>query len=205
MNSTQYGLSASAVFLGLVFGILMPFLANYFPGKETMDQELRQSLDITKRTKDEFGVKIQKLEDIGISGNQLIASIMLVVLGFTTYYFVPLAFLTGRTTLAILLLNMVLILVIIGLTFICTLLFEHVEHLLLWISMHTCCRKERHLNVIVQKNLLGHRQRNTKTSIMFTLSISFLIFSSSTFKLVQLMIFTLAKSLIGTDLYANAP
>lgn len=37
MNSTQYGLAASAIWLGLIFGILMPFLANYFPGKETMD------------------------------------------------------------------------------------------------------------------------------------------------------------------------
>ena len=37
-------------------------------------------------------MKVQKLEDLGMSANQFIASILLVSIGFTTFYFIPLAF-----------------------------------------------------------------------------------------------------------------
>ena len=50
----------------------------------------------------------------------------------------------------------------------------------------------------------GHRNRNSKTSIMFTLSISFLIFAASSFTLISTLIEKTALSLIGADLCATA-
>lgn len=88
----DYALTTSALVLGVSFGIFMPFLANYIPIKSALDQNLRTSLDLNRRKDDQFGVKVQKLEELGMSFNQFIASILLVAIGFTTFYFIPLAF-----------------------------------------------------------------------------------------------------------------
>jgi len=71
------------------------------------------------------------------------------------------------------------------------------------IIMLTCCRRDRKIKPILAKNLHAHRKRNNKTSIMFTLALSFLIFSASSFKLINNMIIDSVESLIGADLYAN--
>ena len=86
------------------------------------------------------------------------------------------------------LLNLVLILVIIGLTFICILLFEYLERLMLWLAINSCCRCDKRLHHVITKNMEAHKPRNSKTSLMFTLAISFLIFSASSFHLISTMV-----------------
>mmetsp|Transcript_15624 Transcript_15624/g.19661 ORF Transcript_15624/g.19661 Transcript_15624/m.19661 type:complete len:179 (+) Transcript_15624:792-1328(+) len=177
----NYNLSAFAVFLGLICGILMPFIANYLPIKSALAQNLRTSLDLTRGSGDGIGVKVQKLSDVGMSANQLLISILLVIIGFGTFYFLPLSFTQGHITLFFMILGLILVLVVVGLTFLCTLLFSSLEKLLLWITLHTCCRRDKHIYSVVVKNLESHSPRNNKTSIMFNLAVSFLIFSASSF------------------------
>lgn len=94
-----------------------------------------------------------------------------------------------------------LIIIIIGLTFISVLIFEYVEKGLLAILMWTCARRDSKLKDLISKNLDSHRKRNSKTSIMFTLALSFLIFSSATFKLLGSLIQAEIVVLFGSDLY----
>lgn len=96
-----------------------------------------------------------------------------------------------------------LILVILGLTFVSVLLFKPLEYLVMNIILLTCCRRDKKIKPIVAKNLEAHRKRNNKTSIMFTLALSFLIFSASSFELINNMIGDTVESLIGADMYAN--
>ena len=76
----------------MTFGLIMPLLANYLPIKEAMGVNLRTSLDLNRRTDSEIGVKVKTLESIGVDTNQLIVSLLLIVIGFSTYYVVPYAF-----------------------------------------------------------------------------------------------------------------
>lgn len=115
-------------------------------------------------------------------------ALILVTVGFCTYYLVPYAFLKGELSLVFTLLNLLLVLIIIGLTLICVLIFPMLEQLLLWITLNTCCRRDRRFNAVIEKNMQGHRKRNSKTSILFTLAISFLIFAASSFKLISTLI-----------------
>ena len=50
----------------------------------------------------------------------------------------------------------------------------------------------------------GHRKRNSKTSILFTLAISFLIFAASSFRLIATLIEKTVLSYLGADLYGIA-
>ena len=121
------------------------------------------------------------MTEIGLSTNQIILSILLVAIGFGTFYFLPLSFINKHLTQFFIILGLILVLVVIGLTFLCTLVFSALEKLLLWLTLHTCCRRDKHLYGVVTKNLEAHSKRNNKTSIMFNMSVSFLIFATSSF------------------------
>lgn len=138
-----------------------------------------------------------------MSANQFLAAVMLVVVGFTTFYFIPLSFIKHRMTIMFLLLNCILIFIVLGLTFLCTIFFSSLEKILLWLTLHTCCRRDKKMYGVIVKNMEAHASRNTKTSIMFTLAISFLIFSGSSFALMSTVISKIAEQMIGADLYAD--
>jgi hypothetical protein len=129
---------------------------------------------------------------------------MLVVLGFITYYCVPLTFYYQKTQWFLFIFDALLIMIIIGLTFMSVLIFEFVEKGLLALLMITCCKRDRRLKEVVSKNLDGHRKRNSKTSIMFTLALSFLIFAASSFTLLSGLIEGEVITLFGSDLYIDS-
>jgi hypothetical protein len=141
---------------------------------------------------------------IGLSPTQIVAGIMLVVLGVVTFYLVPSAFINQNMSLFFFVFNMILVMIIFGMTFLAVLIFALLERLLKWCTLVTCCRKDRSLSDLIQKNMDGHRKRNSKTSIMLTLSLAFSIFASSTFLMINTLITSEVKSLAGSDLYANA-
>lgn len=82
-------------------------------------------------------------------------AIMLVVLGVLTYYVAPSAFIYKNFELFFVILNSILILMILGLTFISVLLLPYLQQLLL--SAFLCCyRKDRKLEAIISKNMEAH-------------------------------------------------
>jgi hypothetical protein len=53
---------------------------------------------------------------------------------------------------------------------------------------------------IIKKNLESHAGRNQKTSLMFTVTLAFLVFAGANFKQIQFFLVTVAKSWSGSDL-----
>ena len=145
---------------------------------------------------------MQKLEDVGMSTNQLLISIMLVAIGFSTFYCLPLFLIKGKETSFFTLLQLILFMIVIGLAFIATLIFSHLEKLILWSIMHTCCRRDKRMYQVVVKNMEAHRKRNMNTSTMFTLAISFLIFSASSFNLMSTVLSDVLEQRTGADISA---
>lgn len=135
----------------------------------------------------ELTVSIKRLEEMGLSVNQLIVALMLVSLGILTYYVAPMAFIYKNYSLFFFILNFILILMILGLAFVSILLLPYVQLLFVKIFI-LVMRKDKNLYQVVRKNLDGHEARNTKTAMMFTIALSFLIFSGSTFELIGHMI-----------------
>lgn len=86
---------------------------------------------------------------MGISANQIGVAIILIFVGTLTYYGVPLSFFNQNFFAAFVILSLILIMTIIGLTFMCTLLFEYIERLFLWITLNTFCRRDRQVHSIV--------------------------------------------------------
>lgn len=121
-----------------------------------------------------------------------------------TYYGVPLSFINSNFFIAFVILNLILVMIIIGLTFMCSLIFNYGERLILWILMTTCCRRDKRLYSIISKQMNAHQVRNNKTSIMLTLSVAFLFFSASSFELISTLVQKSFDKIIGADMFINA-
>lgn len=200
----EFALNPWAAFLGIIVGVIMPLLAIYVPIKRALTQNLRDSLDLYHRIVSGLSIAILKLEKLGLSPPQLVCAVLFVVIGFMTYYIVPLAFMMGKFEIFLYLLNIILILMILGLTFMVQ-LFQGVLERYAAKLLVLCSYVDRKVLSIVLKNLEGHRSRNWKTGLMFCIALSFVIFSGASFALQGRVIRDSLKATLGADLYVRSP
>ncbi len=182
-NTTTYALSTGAIILGVCLGLILPLISNILPIQRALSKNLRESLDMYHRSVNELTVSIKRLEEMGFSLNQMIIAIMLVLLGGITYYVGPLSWIYGNYSLFFFVINLILIMMIMGLAFISILLLPYIQ--VMFLKIFLCFRRsDRNLERVVKKNFESHEGRNTKTAMMFTVALSFLIFAGSTFQLI---------------------
>lgn len=201
-NYDGYELAWSTILLGLFIGTIIPLGSNIIPIQKALGKNLRASLDLYHRKVGELTIYVQKLKDYGLSIEQLIMAIMLVVLGVCTYYIAPVAFLFQKFDLFFLILNGLLLIMIVGMTFLTMLIQPHLEAGMLT-SLMFCCKKDRKLKPLIVKNMEAHSGRNIKTAMMFGICLSFLIFASSSFKLVGELIVSQLEIQVGADLFGQ--
>ena len=199
-NYDSYGLSTGSILIGLFIGTLIPLMSNIIPIQRALGKNLRASLDLYHRKVGELTVAVQKLKNYGLSVEQLILAIMLVTLGVMTYYVAPVSFLFKQYELFFLILNGLLLIMILGLTFLAMLIQPMFEQFMLKLSLFFC-RRDRKLRPVISKNMESHGGRNLKTAMMFAVCLSFLIFSGGTFKLLGELIVSQLEISVGADLY----
>jgi hypothetical protein len=74
---------------------------------------------------------------------------MLSFLGVVTFYLVPESFLNKNLSLFFTIFNMLLLMIIFGMTFLAIILFPYVERAIKWIGLLTCCRCDRKLESLI--------------------------------------------------------
>jgi hypothetical protein len=164
-----------------------------------LSSNLKDALTIFNKKINDIFVKIMKLEQLGVSPSSILYSSILIIMGFSTYYIAPLGFFLQDYSIFLYILNMVLIAMIIGLIFMLQLLVPTLQSWILsFIMLFTW--KDRNIKFVVEKNLNGHSKRNIKTSIMFMIALSFIIFAGCTIKLVSNFIVSLSKNILGADI-----
>lgn len=193
----NYFLEPSAIYFALILGILMPLISNIIPIQRALSRTLRDSLDIYHQTSQQITVQMIKLESLGLNPWQIISAIMMISIGFLIYYVVPLSFIFLNISVFLTILNGILLGMLIGATIIATLfqpiLERQVLKLLLW-------GKDCNLEVLIKKSLSGHRSRNRKTGLMYSICLSFIIFSGAMFTLQTNAIIDNVKAGIGSDI-----
>ena len=104
----------------VLMGFLVPIVANVGPTREALAKNLRTSLDASRRdgSGDQVTVFVQKLQDVGLSWNQIITGLYLCAFGMVTYYFIPMSVLTQNRDLFFFILNLIMLSLLLGLVFI---------------------------------------------------------------------------------------
>ena len=204
VSYTTYMIAPVAAILGVVIGLLMPLGSNIWAIKRALGKKIRDSLDIFHTGISDVLVKIVKLENFGISAFETILGLTLVVMGVMTYYLAPAAFIFNRLEIFFMILNIILVGMIIGLAFLCFLIFPMIQTLIV-IAFCNIFRFDLKLKPLIMKNMNhSHKKRNAKTSMLFTISLAYLVFSGSSLLLIGNLIIGTAKTFLGADIFITS-
>lgn len=151
-NESTYWLSESSIWLGVALGLVLPLAANIIPIMKALSKNLRASLDMYHRSVDGLSVSMKTAQNYGLSVNQFICAVMLVVMGVLTYYVAPTAFLYQKYELFFEIMNAILLLMILGMTFVAILLLPILQGIVLRCFLF-CFKKDRKLERVIVKNL----------------------------------------------------
>lgn len=173
-------LTERAVGVGSVMGLCIPLLASVLPIRAALGANLQDALD-TRHSKT-IGVKfsISRSEDAGMDGAWLATGAAAAIIGFAIYYLMPLALLSFDLALLINIFFALLLGMLLGLILLALNLQPLLERAIVFSTLFW---ERRALSGLVLKNLVAHRVRNRKTSIMFALSLGFVLFITAQFQL----------------------
>lgn len=195
-------LDTSTVVLGLILGIVLPLIGISGPLRRARTSTLRDALDIYHKVIFETNVTMKKLEKMGISRNESIFAILLVVLGFVIYYVVPLTFIFNDFQIFFRILTCILVAMVLGQAMVAVIVQNYFERLA---SKVVDCLPDKALADIVRKNLAGHLPRNRKTALMFTLCLAYIIFALTMFSLQADSFSSNLEWAYGADITVSGP
>ena len=120
-------------------------------------------------------------------------SISLVAFGTLIYIGVPQAFFNENYYMFFLLMMLILLAMTLGIVFLFQFFQIIMEKILLVVFMATMCRYDKRLKGLLSMNLESHRRRNSKTALMFTFCLCFIMYGGCSFKLMSDLIITMVR------------
>lgn len=109
------------------------------------------------------------------------------------------AFIFNNVTLALNIMNLIFIIMIIGFMMLVNLFEGMLERGILNLILYIC-RFDKNLKKIIFKNLEGHSSRNWKTTFMYSLALSFILFAGASLTLDTKVIGDALQSTLGGDI-----
>ena len=192
--------SLYAIMLVLILGFAVPLVGSIIGKQQTLQKSIREALDGVKG--EEVKVLVAKLEQLGIGVGGVGVGILLVLMGVVAYYFVPRAILMMNMGQLVGVLDFILIGMIGGMTMLVSLARKVVERGIKSVVMFVCWR-DRGLKGLVTKEMERHENRNTKTALMFSFAVAFIIFSGSGTILLKDIIHQTLQRNYGADMTAE--
>ncbi|EFC43843.1 predicted protein [Naegleria gruberi] len=177
--NVSYIVSGEAFALATFLGLTVPVLSAILPIKTALGQNLHDSLDTQRSGTAAVKYSIERAEGESISWTSIVMGVVGIIFGFSVYYVMPLSMLTFNITIMMYMFMAVILAMLLGLV----LLSLNFENIIEFIVVLFTIRIFEKVSVIdlVEKNLIAHRERNRKTTLMFSLSLGFIIFSSVLF------------------------
>lgn len=191
-------LSGPSIGMGIAVGLIVPLFAVIIPIKRALSKSLRDALDLYHSVMNETKVVLTRLENLGLSSTQLYIGVLLVAFGFVIYYVIPLSFIFMKLALFFNVFVLIIVGLLAGLCMIAIIFQHRLQYLMLNLIMWRSDRRK--LKTIVRKNLHGHIRRNRNTSFLLNISIAFIIFSGSIFRLQSHTIISNVKVIFGADI-----
>jgi len=195
-------LSWKAIGLGVGIGFVMPLVALIGPVQTALSKTLRDALDLYHSLSSDTIVQFVSLEKLGISATQTYLSLLGVAFGFIVYYLIPYSFIFFYWGLFFNIFVIILVSMVLGLALLGMIFHPFAQRLSVLTIMWGPDRKL--LKPLVEKNLSGHGRRNSKTSILYTICIAFIIFAGTIFSQQAHSLEAKAKIGVGGDIVITA-
>ncbi|KAA8497991.1 hypothetical protein FVE85_5576 [Porphyridium purpureum] len=178
-------LPVSTVIFAVLVGLFVPLAANILPARRALGKSLKDALDVSKNASDNGPtVKFRRLENIGINWWLFVTGAFLLISGVVFYYVLPSSFIDEDFRTFFIVINLSLILMLLGLSFISQLGQVWIQRALLWILIPPFklarTHDDRKLRPLVARQLKAHLGRNKNAALMVTVGVAFIIFGGAT-------------------------
>lgn len=188
-------LTPDAIGYATLVGISMPLLSSISPIIEVLALDLPRALDTNRSRTQMVTFDIQKPGEYHINWRLTGFGLALAVFGFLIYYLFPLALVQLNITLLFYIFFGILMGMLFGLVLLVTSFQRIVEMGVAYLFLFW---ENSAVFSLILKNLLAHRKRNQKTSLMFAMSVGFMIFLSVTFNIqIQAVLFRTQRRMGG--------
>eukprot|EP00760_Papus_ankaliazontas_P035632 PhM_4_TR7943/c0_g1_i1/m.53665 len=172
-------LSPTAVGIATLLGLVIPVLASIAPIMHVLETHLTSALDVTRSKATAVIVTIERMSS-SIAWDVVGIGAVLAVFGFMIYYLFPMSLLQSNLALLFyiffgVLIGMLLGLVLLALNFQAVLERGITALCFFW--------EKRAIRKLIIKNLIAHRLRNRKTTLMYSLSLAFILFITVMFNI----------------------
>ncbi|KAL9645766.1 hypothetical protein ABK040_003498 [Willaertia magna] len=174
-----YVITFEAFALGTLIGILVPVIASILPIIAALGQNLHDSLDTQRSKSQAVKYSVERAEGEGIAITPIAIGIISAVFGFAIYYVFPLSLITLNVTIMLYIFMAVILCMLLGAILLSLNLENSIEFIVVLFTIQLF--ESSAVVDLVEKNLVSHRERNRKTTLMFALSLGFIIFSSVLF------------------------
>jgi ABC-type lipoprotein release transport system permease subunit len=179
-RSESLYVNPSAFLWASVVGILVPVLSSLLPIQAALSTSLAQALDYTRPKSAAITYTIERASDRAIPRFAVAAGSLFSLMGIVLYVALPSALLSLNLFLLGSIFFSLLMAILLGLVIVGMNLQRLAETFVLYASFFWLPASIRQL---VDKNLISHKLRNRKTFLMYSLSVSFIVFIDVTFSL----------------------
>jgi len=185
-------LTPDAIGYATLAGFGMPLISSIAPIVSVLALDLPKALDVNRSRTEAIIYDIERTGEHRVNLTVVGLGIFMAVAGFLIYYLFPLALLTFNITLLFYIFFGILMGMLFGLVLLATSFQGLVETAVQYIFLFW---ETPAVFQLIKKNLVAHRRRNSKTSLMFAMSIGFLIFLSVTFTIqIQSVVYASERS-----------
>ncbi|KAA6380953.1 MAG: putative DUF214 family protein, partial [Streblomastix strix] len=164
---------ALSIIISISVSLGISIIASVFPIRQALSQNLHDSVDVSHTKQTSVKISIERSEALKRPWSILISGVILTGIGAGVYLLLPASLVTGKMQLLAIVLFALLLMILIGFVMI-TVNFEFVfERLVAFVFF---IWESKAVKFLAVKNLTAHRERNRKTTLLFSISLSFIVF-----------------------------
>jgi len=194
-------LTWDAVVVAAVLGLVIPTISAILPIRNALMLNLADSIDSNRSKTKAVVVGVERSEQRQISMPMLVVGIFLAAFGVGIYLIFPAALMAFNITIILYLLFALLVLILFG----CVMLALTIEGIFSrFIAFLFFFWDKPAIRSLLNKNIVAHRLRNRKTILMYSISLSFIIFLSVSFSQQISMVKTTSEQALGSTLGISA-
>ena len=156
----------------LCIGTFIPLISSILPIRTAFKRSLTDALDIQRSKTQAMYVNILQKNKKDISG-LILFGVISISFGFAVYYLLPLSLLSFNFSLAMSIFFAALFGMILSLALLSINIMPYINLIAARIFLFY---ERKSTKLLVLKNLLAHKDRNKMTSLMFSLTLGFIIF-----------------------------
>ena len=176
----HHRLTAPSVIVATALGMLIPALASIIPIRSALSQNLQDCLDTRHSKTKVVEFTINRADATDVPWTLVLCGGFMVTIAFLIYYLFPLSLLTLNILLLFYMFFGLLLSMLFGLILLSLNLESILEKLCTTVFLFW---ENPAIQALVTKNLVAHRKRNRKTTLMYAISLAFIIFVSVSFDL----------------------